>query len=115
MQIGGEAIDIVVVSRDKERRSKLLSDRFAIGSDASAAWGNGKTTHADPNAQIVFFGKTKGTFAGFGLDGATIKPDESGNKGLYGKATGNREIVAEFTASSMAEPFLAQLNTSSRR
>lgn len=42
VQLGGEEIDIVVLSLDKSRRAKLLSDRFAVGSDASAAWGNGK-------------------------------------------------------------------------
>ena len=36
VQLGGEEIDIVVLSMDKEKRSKLLSDRFTIGSDASA-------------------------------------------------------------------------------
>jgi hypothetical protein len=38
VQIGGEQIDIVVLSLDKQLRSKLLSDRFTLGSDASAAW-----------------------------------------------------------------------------
>ena len=70
VQLGGEKIDIVILSLDPGRRSKLLSDRFAIGSDASAAWGNGKTAHEDPNAKIIFYGQTKGAFAGFGLDGA---------------------------------------------
>src|SRR5580658_7667914 len=32
VQVGGEAIDIVIISRDGERRSKLLSERFTIGS-----------------------------------------------------------------------------------
>src|ERR1700685_1253770 len=53
LQLGGEEIDIVVLSLDKTRRSKLLSERFAVGSDASAAWGNGKSAHDDLNAQIV--------------------------------------------------------------
>src|SRR5579864_2338745 len=48
VQLGGEKIDIVILSLDKELRSKLLSDRFTIGSDASAAWGNGKSAYADP-------------------------------------------------------------------
>src|ERR1700719_1727919 len=69
VQIGGEKIDIVIVSLDKQRRSKLLSDRFTIGSDASAAWGNGKSAHDDLNVKILFFGRTKGAFAGFDLDG----------------------------------------------
>jgi lipid-binding SYLF domain-containing protein len=80
VQIGGEKMDLVILSLDGERRTKLLSDRFAIGSDASAAWGNGKSAHDDPNAKIVFYDVTKGAFAGFGLDGATLKPDESGTE-----------------------------------
>jgi SH3 domain-containing YSC84-like protein 1 len=106
VQLGGEETDIVVLSLDKERRSKLLSDRFTIGSDASAAWGNGKTAHEDPNAKILFFGHTKGAFAGFGLDGATLKPDESGNKALYGKTISNGEIVEGATTPSVAQPFI---------
>jgi len=38
VQLGGEEMNIVILSMDKGLRSKLLSDRFAIGSDASAAW-----------------------------------------------------------------------------
>jgi|SRR5580658_157745 lipid-binding SYLF domain-containing protein len=115
VQLGGESIDIVVVSLDKERRSKLLSDRFTIGSDASAAWGNGKTAHEDPNAKILFFGHTKGVFGGFGLDGATLKRDESTNKALYGKTTSNGEIVEGASTPSAAEPFIAQLARDSGR
>jgi lipid-binding SYLF domain-containing protein len=93
VQLGGEKIDIVILSRDKQYRAKLLSDRFTFGSDASAAWGNGKTAHGDPNAKFLFFGKTRGAFAGFDLDGTTLEPDHSGIKVLYGKNTSNAEIV----------------------
>src|ERR1700722_1646320 len=89
IQLGAEEIDIVILSMDKSRRAKLLSDRFAIGADAAAAWGNGKAAHGDSNAQILFFGSTKGAFAGFGLDGATIKWDESSDKALYGRSMTN--------------------------
>ena len=95
VQLGGEEMNIVMLSMDKDLRSKLLSDRFAIGSDASAAWGNGASAHGDPNAKILFYGHTKGAFAGFDLDGATLKPDDSGNKALYGKTLSNGEIIAE--------------------
>src|ERR1700689_3733658 len=110
VQVGGEKIDIVILSLDKERRSKMLSERFTIGSDASAAWGNGKAAHLDPNAKILFFGHTKGAFAGFGLDGATLKPDEAGVKALYGKTLTNSAIVqggAETPA--VAQPLMAKL------
>ena len=113
VQLGGEETDIAILSLDKEKRSKLLSDRFAIGSDASAAWGNGKTAHDDPNAKILFFGKTKGAFAGFGLDGATLKPDESGNKALYGKKISNSEVVEGETTPAIAQPFMRTLGQAS--
>jgi lipid-binding SYLF domain-containing protein len=113
IQIGGEKVDIVILSQDPDRRSKLLSDRFAIGSDASAAWGNGKSAHADPNAKIVFYAHTKGVFAGFDLDGATLKPDESGNKSLYGKPLSNTEIIQGATAPDAAQPFIAMLGQAS--
>jgi lipid-binding SYLF domain-containing protein len=111
VQLGGEKIDIVILSLDKERRSKLLSDRFTIGSDASAAWGNGKSAHADPNAKILFFGRTKGAFAGFDLDGATLKPDDSGNKALYSKPIKNSEIVEGATTPTAAQPLISKLTS----
>ena len=110
VQLGGEAIDIVILSLEKEQRSKLLSDRFTIGSDASAAWGNGKSAHDDPSAKILFYGHTKGAFAGFGLDGATLKPDNSGNKALYGKPLTNNEIVqGETETPAPAQALIAKL------
>jgi len=112
VQIGGEQIDIVILSLDKERREKLLSERFTVGSDASAAWGNGKSAHDDPNAKIVFFGRTSGIFAGFGLDGASLTIDEAGNKALYGKSITNREVVQGGTDTpAAAKPLVAKLSS----
>jgi SH3 domain-containing YSC84-like protein 1 len=116
VQLGGEEINIVILSLDKSRRPKLLSDRFTVGADAAAAWGNGKAAHDDSNAQILFFGQTKGIFAGFGLDGATIKPDESGDKALYGKAVTNTEIVnGGASTPEVAQAFVAKLGQGSTR
>ncbi len=116
VQLGGEAIDVVVLSFDKISRAKLLSDRFTIGSDASAAWGNGKSAHEDPNANIVFYGQTKGVFAGFGLDGATLKRDQSGNKALYGKDVTNSEIIDSGAATpAVAQPFVDRLAQTANR
>lgn len=110
VQIGGEEMDVVILSLDKGRRSKLLSDRFTIGSDASASWGNGKSVHDDPNVKIVFYGHTKGAFAGFGLDGATLKPDESGNRAIYGRSMSNTEIVGSGVATpTAAESLIGEL------
>ena len=110
VQVGGEEIDIVILSLDQSRRAKLLSERFAVGTDASAAWGNGKTAHEDPNAKILFFGHTKGIFGGFGLDGATLSRDESGDKALYGKSVSNSEIVASGDTPAVAQALIAKLS-----
>jgi SH3 domain-containing YSC84-like protein 1 len=115
VQIGGEEMNIVILSMDKGLRSKLLSDRFAIGSDASAAWGSGASAHGDPNAKIRFYGHTKGAFAGFDLDGATLKPDDSGNKSLYGKTLSNSQIVAGATVPSTAQTLVATIAQASNR
>jgi len=110
VQLGGEEIDIVVLSLDKTRRSKLLSERFTVGSDASAAWGNGKSAHDDPNAQVVFYGRTKGIFAGFGLDGATLKRDQAGDNALYQNEGTNADIVNGGIATPViAQPFVAKI------
>jgi len=116
VQIGGEAIDIVVLFLDTGLRQKLLSGRFAVGTDASAAWGNGKSAHEDRNAKIVFFGHTTGMFAGFGLDGASLSVDDSSNKSLYGKSITNREVVeggAEIPAA--AQPLTTALSSVTNR
>jgi lipid-binding SYLF domain-containing protein len=110
VQIGGEAIDIVVLFLDPGSRAKALSERFAIGTDASAAWGNGKTAHEDQNAKVLFFGHTKGMFGGFGLDGATLSRDESGDKALYGKSATNGEIVDGGDTPAAAQPLIAKLS-----
>jgi SH3 domain-containing YSC84-like protein 1 len=116
VQVGGEAIDIVVRFLDTGLRQKLLSGQFAIGTDASAAWGNGKSAHEDPNAKVVFFGHTKGMFAGFGLDGASLSVDDSSNKSLYGKSITNREVVeAGGEIPAAAQPLATTLSSVTNR
>jgi lipid-binding SYLF domain-containing protein len=113
VQIGGEEIDIVILSMDPARRAKLASSRFTIGDDASAAWGNGKSAHDDPNAKVIFYAQTKGAFAGFVLNGMTLKSDESANKALYGKQMNNQEIVNGGASSpAAAQPLIAKLTQS---
>lgn len=115
LQVGGESIDIVILSLDPGRRAKLASNRFTIGEDASAAWGNGKSAHEDPNAKVVFYAETKGAFAGFDLDGLALKPDMSANKALYGKETNNQEILSGSAAvPPAASALIAKLTQSAK-
>jgi SH3 domain-containing YSC84-like protein 1 len=116
VQLGGEKIDIVILSMDKDLRAKLLSGSFRVGSDASAAWIDGKSAHGDTDAKLLFFSQTKGTFAGFDLDGVTLKADDSTDKALYGKAVSNSEIVDGHTdVPDAAQPFMTKLSEQASR
>ena len=116
LQLAAGKIDIVILSMEEKLRPKLLSDRFMVGSDASAAWLDGKSVRSDPDAKLLFFGHTKGAFTGFGLDGATLKADDSGNKALYGSPTSNSEIVEGHSARPpVANAFLVRLSQVTRR
>ena len=68
------------------------------------------------DTEILTYSRSKGVFAGFGLDGATLKPDESGNRNLYGKSSTNSEIVEGGAATpAVAQPFIAKLPQESSR
>jgi lipid-binding SYLF domain-containing protein len=78
--------------------NKLLSSKFTIGGDASAAAGPvGRTSSAETDAQlraeILTYSRTRGLFAGVSLQGATLRPDDDANKDMYGKKMSNQEIV----------------------
>jgi lipid-binding SYLF domain-containing protein len=93
VKIGNQKIDVVMLSMDSSRRPKLLSSRFTIGRDASAVWGNGKSEPTDRNSKVLCFARTKRALVEFDLDGAMLKPDDSGNKALYGRAMSYSEII----------------------
>jgi len=94
VKIHNQKTDVVMLSMDDNLRRSLLSNRFTIGRDASAEWGNGKSKLVDPNSKVLFFGAAKNAFLEFDLDRAVLRPDDSGNKALYGRAMPNSEIIA---------------------
>jgi lipid-binding SYLF domain-containing protein len=100
-----------ILSIEKKLRPKLLSDRFMVGSDASAAWLDGKSVRSDSDAKLLFFGHTKGALTGFGLDGATLKVDDSVNKALYSRPISDSEIVEDHgTRPPVTDAFLVRLS-----
>ena len=97
-QIGGSETDVVLLVMNQGGAKKLLSSKFTIGGDASAAAGPvGRTSSAETDAQmhaeILTYSRARGLFAGISLEGATLRPDDGWNKELYGKEISNRDIV----------------------
>jgi SH3 domain-containing YSC84-like protein 1 len=120
-QIGGSETDVVLLVMNQGGVKKLLSSKFTVGADASAAAGPvGRTssaaTDAQMHAEILTYSRARGLFAGVSLEGATLRPDEDWNKELYGKPMTNQEIVTGDThAPAAAKNLLGALNKYSSR
>ena len=101
-QIGAESIDLVLLVMNQRGVDKLLSDKVALGADASVAAGPlGRTaqaaTDAQLNAEIVSYSRAQGLFAGVDLSGGVLKPDTDANRDLYGQAISARQVLSDGT------------------
>ena len=89
LQIGGQATDLVMLVMNDKGMQHLLSSKFKIGADASAAAGPvGRHAAADTDwkmkAEVLSYSRSRGAFAGIDLSGAAIKQDEDSTRLLYG-------------------------------
>src|SRR6266576_2474955 len=80
LQIGGQAVDLVMLIMNKNGMNNLLSSQFKLGADASAAAGPvGRHASADTDwkmrAEVLTYSRARGLFAGLELHGAVIKQD----------------------------------------
>jgi len=120
-QIGGSETDVVMLVMNQSGAKKLLSSKFTVGADASAAAGpvgreSSAETDAQLHAEILTYSRSRGVFAGVSLEGATLRPDDDANEELYGKKMPNRDIVMGDTpAPADAAKLLAELNKYSSR
>ena len=90
LQIGGEAVDLVMLIMNKNGMDNLLSSKFKLGADASAAAGPiGRHASADTDwkmkAQVLTYSRARGIFAGLELAGAVIKQDKDSTRVFYGR------------------------------
>ncbi|HTA47441.1 MAG TPA: lipid-binding SYLF domain-containing protein [Bryobacteraceae bacterium] len=97
-QIGASETDIVLLVMNDGGMKHLLSNKFTIGGEATAAAGPvgrdaSAQTDADLKAEMLSYSRSRGLFAGISLEGATLRPDEEANRELYGHDSTNREIL----------------------
>ena len=106
MSVHGRPESSVTPFAIRRRSSAFLPRR-----DASAIWGNSKSERADPDSKVLFFGRTKNALVEFDLDGATLKPDDSGNTALYGRAMPYSQIIdGRVVTPKAAQAFVNKLN-----
>lgn len=113
LQLGGQAVDLVMIITNDQGMQHLLSSKFKLGADASAAAGPvGRDAGADTDwkmkAEVLTYSRARGIFAGIDLNGSAITQDKDETRVLYEKFVPFDEILeGKVRAPEMAEPFLA--------
>ncbi len=115
LQIGGQAVDLVMLIMNKNGMDSLLSSKFKVGADASAAAGPvGRHASADTDwkmrAQILTYSRARGVFAGLELAGATVKQDKNSTREFYGRMVPFKtSLQGTIDPPQSAYPFLSSL------
>jgi lipid-binding SYLF domain-containing protein len=97
-QIGGEAVDVVMLVMNDNGMERMLSSKFKIGADASAAAGPvGRHVEGETDwkmrAEVLTYSRARGAFAGVTVNGASITQDKDGTRILYGRMIPSAQIL----------------------
>jgi lipid-binding SYLF domain-containing protein len=118
LQIGGQAVDLVMVVMNDRGMQALLTNKFKLGADASVAAGPvGRHTEGATDwklrAEVLTYSRARGLFAGISFNGAVIKQDEDATGELYGRQIDFKTILTgSVAAPQSAEKFLAAVKQS---
>jgi lipid-binding SYLF domain-containing protein len=121
LQIGVEGVDLVMLVMNNDGLQHLLSSKFQISGEGSAAAGPvGRHASAGTdwkmNAELLTYSRSKGAFAGLTLEGAVIEPDSDSTIAIYGKEESFRRILlGDVAAPASAAPFLAAVEHASHK
>jgi lipid-binding SYLF domain-containing protein len=115
LQIGGQAVDLVMLIMNQDGMRNLLSSKFKLGADASVAAGPvGRHAAADTDwklrAQVLSYSRARGAFAGLELSGAAIKQDKDSTREFYGRMVPFKTaLTGTIDAPANAYPLLSTL------
>lgn len=98
LQAGGASTDLVLLVMSKRGMRGILSSKFTLGGEISAAAGpvgRDTTAQTDPTmrADILSWSRSRGIFGGISLQGGTLRPDNNVNKALYGSQISSGDIL----------------------
>jgi lipid-binding SYLF domain-containing protein/osmotically-inducible protein OsmY len=117
LQIGGQAVDLVMLVMNQKGMQQLLQSKFKLGADASAAAGPvGRhvegTTDWKMRAEVLTYSRSRGAFAGITLNGAVIKQDTDDTVALYGKDIPFGQLLSgRVPPPAGTQPFLTEVAT----
>jgi lipid-binding SYLF domain-containing protein len=113
LQIGGEAVDLVMLVMSEKGMDALLTNKFKIGASASGAAGPvGRQASGSTDwkfkSDVLTYSRARGAFAGIDLNGAVIKQDKDETAVLYGKVLPFQTVLSgQVAPPPAARPFLA--------
>ncbi len=113
LQIGGQAVDLVMIVMTDQGMEHLLSSHFKLGADASAAAGPvGRDATAGTDikmrAEVLTYSRTRGIFAGIDLSGAAVSQDKDETQILFGRMVPFQDILhGKVAPPEGSAPFLA--------
>src|SRR5437762_8522851 len=90
LQIGAEGVDLVMLVMNEKGLQHLLSSKFQISGEGSAAAGPvGRHASAGTdwklNTELLTYSRSKGAFAGLTLEGAVVQQDADSTISVYGR------------------------------
>ncbi|HEY0895534.1 MAG TPA: lipid-binding SYLF domain-containing protein [Sphingobacteriaceae bacterium] len=98
-QAGVQAIDLVLLFKDRQTLTSVKKGTFTLGGGVSVAAGPvGRSAGADTDykmeAEVYSYSRTKGLFAGVSLNGTAIELDEQATSSYYGKGVSSGTIFS---------------------
>lgn len=112
LQIGAEGVDLVMLVMNDSGLRHLLSSKFEITGEGSAAAGPvGRHASAGTdwklNTELLTYSRSRGIFAGLTLEGAVMEQDADSTTAIYGSNLPFKKILlGEVAAPAPAAPFL---------
>jgi SH3 domain-containing YSC84-like protein 1 len=90
LQIGGQAVDLVMLFMNDLGMHSLLTHKLKLGVDASAAAGPvGRHVAADTDvvfrSEVLTYSRTRGLFAGISLNGSWVEQNDRDTRDFYGR------------------------------
>lgn len=90
LQAGVQAVDLILIFKNRETLQKIGTGSFTLGGDASVTAGPvGRNSSASTDykleAEVYSYSKSKGLFAGISISGSALDVDAAANTNFYGE------------------------------
>ena len=121
LQIGVEGVDLVMLIMNDQGLQHLLSSKFKISGEGSAAAGPvGRHASAGTdwklNTEMLTYSRAKGVFAGLTLEGAVVEQDDDSTRAIYHKNLPFRTVLSGKSATpEVATAFMKAVSDASRQ